>query len=48
MWVEGTDEDCVFGESETDSFEVKGLSINLGFYALTTTPTPVQNPGASV
>ncbi|MDY5654601.1 MAG: hypothetical protein SPL24_01400, partial [Bacilli bacterium] len=46
MWVEGTDKDCKFSDTGADSFAVSGLSINLGFYALTTTPTPVQKPGA--
>ncbi|MCI5631424.1 MAG: hypothetical protein MR345_03540, partial [Bacilli bacterium] len=44
MWVEGTDEDCKFSDTGADSFAVSGLSINLGFYALTTTPTHQDVP----
>ena len=39
MWVEGTDKDCVFSGNGNDSFMVEGLSISLGFYALTAAPT---------
>ena len=46
MWVEGTDDDCKFSASGDDSFMVEGLSIGLGFYALTAAPTQNQTPGA--